>query len=433
MSELNRVNRRSFLKGAAAAGTAMAIPSILPASVFGQSAPSNRIVMGSIGVGSQGTGNMQGFLGKGGQVQMVAVCDVDRRHRERAKQIVDDHYGNRDCAMYLDYRELIGRGDLDAIMTATPDHWHALIAVTAARAGLDIYGEKPLARTIREGRAICEAVQRHGRIWQTGSWQRSVAHFRRAVELVRNGRIGKVEYVEVGLPTGGSTGPRPVQPVPDYLDWNFWLGPAPWRPYCQFGGNACHWDWRWILDYSGGQLTDWAGHNVDIAHWGMNLDTTGPVEIEPVNVQYPGNGLYDAPMTYKFQCKYATGLTLVVANNQQVQQGAKWFGETGWIHAHRGGLNVSDPRLLREVIGPDEEQMYVSTDHNQNFLDCIRSRQNTITPVESAQRSISVGLLGELAMLVGRKIRWNPDTEQIIGDSAASALLGRSYREPWVL
>jgi len=220
--------------------------------------------------------------------------------------------------------------------------------------------------------------------------------------------------------------------VPDNLDWDFWLGPAPWREYCDFGNGGCHWHWRWILDYSGGQLTDWAGHHIDIAHWGLGLDDTGPVEIEGKG-DYPQTGLYDAPPTYRFHCKYANGIDMVVANNRQVAQGAKWFGDKGWIHVNRGGLKASDPKILQEVIGPDEIQLYNSRDHLQNFLDCVKSRKTTITPVETAHRSISVGLLGEIAMLTGRKIRWNPETEEIIGDPAASALLGRSYREPWTL
>jgi predicted dehydrogenase len=424
-------SRRTFLKQTAALGAAAAFPTIVPSTVFGQAAPSNKIVMGAIGTGSMGIGDLNGFLHKD-EVRVVAVCDVDKRHRENAKNTVDNRYGNKDCVAYHDFRDLINRGDLDAVMTALPDHWHAITSVMAAKAGLDIHGQKPLARSIREGRAICDAVHRYARVWQTGSWQRSVAHFRRACELVRNGRIGKVSYVEVGLPTGGTRGPQPEIPVPDYLDWNFWLGPAPWRPYCDFGGNSPHWNWRWIMDYSGGQLTDWAGHNIDIAHWGLDLDHTGPVEIEGKG-EFPANGLYDVPVTYRFRCKYATGLEMVVANNQQVAQGAKWFGEKGWIHVHRGGLSASDDKILKEVIGPDEIQLYNSRDHLQNFLDCVKSRKLTITPVETAQRSISVGLLGEIAMITGRKIRWNPETEEIINDPAASALLGRAYRQPWTL
>lgn len=424
-------SRRGFLKSVAAAGTAAAFPSIVPASVLGADAPSNKIVMGAIGVGSMGQGDLNGFLNKG-EVRVVAVCDVDSNNSTKAKNMVNSKYNNNDCKTYLDFRELIGRGDLDAVQTALPDHWHAIPSIEAAKAGLDIHGQKPLARSIREGRAICDAVHRYGRVWQTGSWQRSVANFRRACELVRNGRIGKVTHAEVGLPTGGSRPPMKEIPVPKNLDWDFWLGPAPWRPFVDFGGGGIHWNWRWVLDYSGGQLTDWAGHHIDIAHWGLDLDHTGPVEIEGKG-EYPDNGLYNAPMKYKFYCKYANGIEMVVANNQQLPQGAKWIGDKGWVHVSRGGLSASDPKILKEVIGPDEIQLYNSRDHLQNFLDCIKSRKKTITPVETAQRSISVGQLGEIAMLIGRKIKWNPETEEIANDPAASALLGRSYREPWTL
>ncbi len=429
MNERKLITRRSLLRrGAAAAGAGVALPSIVPANVFGAEAPSNRIVMGAIGVGSQGTGDMRGFLSKESQVQMVAVCDVDEGHLDRAKQIVNEKYGNSNCKAYKDFRELIGRGDLDAVQLALPDHWHAIPAVAAARAGLDIHGQKPLARSIREGRAICKAVHRYSRVWQTGSQQRSNYKFRRACELVRNGRIGKIQKIEVGLPTGSATDVKSVQEPPKGLDWNFWLGPAPYVPY----RGVVHWNWRWIMDYSGGQLTDWAGHHIDIAHWGMGWDYTGPVEVEGKG-NYPNNGLYNVPTEYKFTCKYADGIVMTVANNKQLTQGAKWYGEKGWIHVNRGGLRASDDTILTEEIGPNEIRLYESRDHKQNFLDCVKSRKLPICPVEVGHRSISVGLLGEIAMLTGRKIKWDPENEQIVGDAEASALLGRSYREPWVL
>ncbi len=422
------MDRRGFLRQTAAtAGAIAAFPAVVPSSVFGAEAPSNRIVMGAIGVGSQGTGDMRGFLGKS-EVQMVAVCDVDKTHRDRAKGLCDQRYGNKDCTAYLDFRELIGRGDLDAVMLALPDHWHAIPVIEAARAGLDMHGQKPFSRSIIEGRAMVTEVERYGRIWQTGSQQRSDYKFRRAAELVRNGKIGKIQKIEVGLPTGGATDVKPVQEPPAGLDWDFWLGPAPYVPY----RGIVHWNWRWIMDYSGGQLTDWAGHHIDIAHWGMGWDRTGPTEIEGEG-EYPEDGIYNVPTKYRFTCKYADGITMTVANNQQLTQGAKWYGEKGWIHVNRGGLNTSDEKILREEIGPNEIHLYESRDHKQNFLDCVKSRKETICPAEVGFRSISVGLLGEIAMLTGRKIKWDPEKEEIIGDPEASALLGRSYREPWVL
>jgi len=427
------ISRRQFLKRATVASASIAgFPYFVRPSALGKAgsvAASSRIVMGCIGVGSQGTGNMRGFLGKK-EVQVVAVCDVDKKHRNRAKQIVDERYRNTDCKAYLDFREVIERKDIDALSVALPDHWHSIPCVMGARAGKDIYGEKPLARTIREGRAICDAVQRYGRVWQTGSWQRSQSNFHRACELVRNGRIGKVHLVEVGLPTGGSTDNKPVQPVPEGLDWDFWLGPAPWVPY----RGVCHWNWRWIMDYSGGQLTDWAGHHIDIAHWGLDLEHTGPVEIEGRGV-YPKDGIYDAPTQYKFTCKYATGLTMIVANDRQQPKGmgTRWLGEKGWIYVRRGKLEADPPSVLQEVIGPDEIKLYKSRDHIGNFLDCVKSRQLTITPVEVAHRSISVGLLGEIAMLTRQKLRWDPEKEVFLNSDEANRLLSRSMRSPWHL
>ena len=422
------ISRRRFLKGAGAA--ALGFPYFVRSSALGQPAtvaPSNRIVLGCIGMGGQGTGNMRGFLGKN-QVQVVAVCDVDKKHRDRAKKFVDDKYKNSDCKTYIDFRELIARDDIDALSLALPDQWHAIPAIMGARSGKDIYAEKPLARTIHEGRAICDAVHRYGRIWQTGSWQRSVGHFRKACELVRNGRIGKVNKVEVGLPTGGGTDVKKVQPVPDGLDWDFWLGPAPWVPY----RGVAHWNWRWIMDYSGGQLTDWAGHHVDIAHWGLGLDRTGPVEIEGKGV-YPKDGLYDAPTQYKFTCKYANGLTMIVANDRQQPKGmgAMWYGEKGWIHVNRGGLHAEPESVLKETIGPDEIKLYESRDHIGNFLECVKTRKETVTPVEIAHRSISVGLLGEIAMLTEQKLRWDPEKEVFLNNDAANSMLSRTMRAPW--
>ena len=436
MNARKQISRRGVLKGAAAAVT---LPTIIPATALGRGgrpAPSERISIGCIGVGSQGRGNMNWFLRKS-EVQVLAVCDVDRGHAEVAKTSVDDKYGNQDCTTYLDFHDLIGRGDLDAVSLALPDQWHAIPAILAARAGLDCYGEKPLSRSIPESRAICDAMHRYGRVWQTGSWQRSRPHFRQAAELVRAGRIGKVNHVEVGLPNGRPGKVRPTETVPEDLDWDRWLGPAPWRDYCVFGGDKCHWDWRWIMDFSGGQLTDWAGHHIDIAHWGLDLESTGPVEIEGQG-EYPDEGLWDAPTAYDFTAKYANGVEMRVGNSGAIGfMGTKWHGDDGWIHVHRGGLTASNEAWLgEEAIRRDEMKLYAGNegrDHVDNFLDCVKSRRLTIAPVETAARSIGVGHLGEIAMLTGRKIRWNPDTEEIIKDPGASALLGRAYREPWVL
>ncbi len=263
--------RRGFLKGFAAAGAIAGFPTIVPSSVFGADgkvAPSNRITMGAIGVGGQGSGNLGGFLGDG-DVQVLAVSDVDSNNMGRAKQSVDGRYGNANCAAYKDFRELIARDDIDTISMATPDHWHAIVSITAARAGKDVYGEKPLSHDLREGQAMVRAVAEHGRIWQTGSWQRSGGSFRFACELVLNGRIGKVHTVEVGLPTGGPGGMSKFCDPPAGMDYDFWVGPSPWAPYSP---DRTHWNWRWQLDYGGGQMMDWIGHHADIAQWGLGTE-----------------------------------------------------------------------------------------------------------------------------------------------------------------
>lgn len=431
----NRYSRRDVLKTAAAAGMAFPFVASSDALGAGRNAPSDRVTMATIGVGGMGTGDMRSFMGHRDEVQMVAVCDVDERHTSNAKNTVDKFYGNKDCRTYVDYRELLEQEELDAVAIATPDHWHAPPAIAAARAGLDIHAQKPLARSIREGRAMCDAVHKAGVVWQTGSQQRSGHNFHRACELVRNGYIGEITKVEVGLPHGGSApdggqskGWSP-EPVPEGLHYDFWLGPAPRAPYHHL---RVHWDWRWIMDYSGGQLTDWAGHHIDIAQWGMGRERTGPIEIWGEG-KYPEQGLWNTPYAYKFHCKYREGAPMTVADNHEIDQGVTWYGTEGKIYVRRGVLKAEPASVLDAEIGPDEIHLYDSPGHKQNFLNCIRTRKETVAPIEIGHRSISVGLLGEIAMLTGRRIRWNPDTEEIIGDPAASALLGRSYREPWHL
>ncbi len=429
-------SRRRFLQAAGA----VAVPLIVPASVFGQAAPSNRLNLAAIGVGQMGGGNLQAFLHTSG-VQVVAVCDVDAERAARARQTVERHYGERlgkdysGCFQTTDLREIMARGDIDAVCISTADHWHVPAALMAVRAGKDVFCEKPLSLTIHEGRVLSDAVRQYGRVFLLGSQQRSESRFRFACELVRNGVIGKVHTVEVGLPNGPSTGPRQPLPVPEHLDWNLWLGPAPWRPFTNFGRIGPHWDWRWIMDYSCGQLTDWAGHHIDIAHWGLDLDHTGPTEVEGVG-SFPSEGIFDAPTSYRFTCKYETGVEIIVANQSQHPHGmgARWIGEHGWVHVNRGGLNASNPAWLqRDILGSNAIRLYRSNNHIGNFIDCVKTRRETIVPAETGCRSISVAHLGEIAMLTGRKIRWNPVTEEIQGDPQASALLSRAYREPWRL
>ena len=433
MADKCNLNRRQFLKraGGVAAG-AISFPYIVPSSALGKAgtvAPSNRIVMGAIGLGWQGGNNLNSFLGEE-DVQFVAVCDVDSDHLSKAKLKIDAHHGNDDCRAYRDFREIIAREKLDAISIGLPDHWHAIPAIAAAKAGMDIFGEKPLSHNLAQGRAMSDAVKRYGRIWQTGSWQRSVQNFHRACELVRNGRVGKIHTVEVGLGGGFSDYQKtrgqetPSAPPPE-LDYDMWLGPAEWAPYCP---ARVHKNWRWHLDYGGGRLMDWVGHYVDIAHWGLDLDYTGPVEVEGVGYR-PKTGLWNTHVTYRVHFKYANGTNMTL--DSTFRGGTKWIGDKGWVYVSRGEIDAEPKSVLKEVIGPEEIQLYKSTDHWRNFLDCIKTRSLTITPCEVAHRSASVGHLGLIAMELGRKLKWDPAKERFINDASADELLSRPLRGPW--
>jgi len=433
------VDRRGFLKRAGVlAGGAIGFPWIVPSSVLGRGGivpPSEKIVMGCIGVGWQGEGNMKNFMALG-DCRVAAVCDVDRKHLQNAKRDVDQKYGNSDCSAYPDFRELLAREDIDAVSLALPDHWHAIMAIETAKHGKDMYGEKPFSHDFREGVAMCEAIRRYKRIWQTGSWQRSVEHFRHASELVRNGLIGKEQRIDVGLPGGHSRMGLPDEDFQfttpsDNLDYEMWLGPAPYAPFCE---ARIHKTWRWNLDTGGGQLMDWGGHHVDIAHWGMDWDRTGPLEIEGKG-EFPSAGeIWNAPTKYYLSAVYPGGIPMIIAGgHSEIRQGVKWIGTDGWVWVDRGGMEIYPNAMMEEAIGRKEIHLYRSTSHYQNFLDCVRSRQDTITPAETAHRSATPGHLGMIAMTLGRKIYFNPQTQEIVNDSTAAGLLGRAYRSPWRL
>jgi predicted dehydrogenase len=377
-----------------------------------------------------GSGNLGGFLGDP-RCQVLAVCDVDKNNLEGARKRVNTHYGNDDCSAYKDFRELVARDDIDVISLATPDHWHALPAIAAAKSGKDVYGEKPFSHDLREGRAMVRAITQYGRVWQTGSWQRSTGDFRFACELVRNGRIGKVHTVEVGLPTGGPGGNAPFTDPPPNLDYNLWCGPAPWAPY---SADRTHWNWRWQMDYGGGQLMDWVGHHGDIAQWGLGTEHTGPVELNPVDADFPKTGIWDAATRYRIECTFANGAKMIVQNAEGPHRmGARWVGTDGWVWVDRGGFETQPKSLMTEKIGPEELNLYRSTNHIGNFVDCVQSRRLTITPAEVAHRSASLGHLCVIAIGLGRKLRWNPDKEEFLDDPAANGRLGKATREPWSL
>lgn len=442
MSDRKSMNRRQFIKrtaGAAMGG--IAIPYIIPSSVLGKSngvAPSNKITVGCVGVGNQGRGDMHSFLEQS-DAHVVAVCDVDTNYLREAKEDVDRKYENKDCVTYRDFRDLIARNDIDVVQITTPDHWHALVVIAAAKAGKDMYGEKPFAHSLLEGRAACDAIQRYGRVWQTGSQMRSDTHNQFACELVLNGRIGKVRTIEVGMPGGlseyevfiGDKGATVTKP-PKELDYDFWLGPAPYSAYVP---ARVHWNWRWNLEYGGGLLMDWVGHLVDIAHWGLGLDRTGPVEIDGVG-EYLMDGLWNTAPRYRIKAKYANGIEMTIAGaHDDIEGGVKWIGEDGWVSTW-DNIDAHPKSLLKEKFSADEISLRpLSTrgGHTRNFLDCVKSRATTIAPSEVGHRSASVGHLGQISMLLDRKIRFNPETEEIIGDATATRMLGNAMRSPWHL
>jgi predicted dehydrogenase len=430
MGKNNQMDRREFLKrtGAVAAG-AVAFPYLVKSSALGAEgavAPSNKITMGAIGVGDMGTGDLRDFLGRN-EIQMLAVCDVDTALRERAKNIVDSKYGNKDCAEYKDFREVIARKDIDAVMIATPDHWHSIPAVMAAKAGKDIHCQKPLAYTIAEGRAMVDTVKKYKRVWLTGSQQRSDRNFRYACELARNGCLGKIHTVEVGLPDTNSVRGGSIEPSdpPEGFDYEMWLGPAPWAPYTP---TRCHWNFRWIKDYSGGQITDWAGHHCDIAQWGMNTEHTGPVEIEGKGV-WPKHLLFNTVEHWRFVCKYKEGFTMVVAGS--FPNGLKFIGDKGWVFVTRGSIDSEPKSLLKTEFGPNDIHLYKSDDHKASFVECVKTRKETVAPIEVAHRSISVGHLGVIAIMLERKLYWDPGKERFINDPGADDLLSRQMRGIW--
>jgi predicted dehydrogenase len=432
------ITRRRFL---AATGAALSFPTFIPASALGlngATAPSQRVTMGMVGCGVMGSGNTQSFLALK-DCQVVAACDVDKRHLQRLVGAVNKKYENQDCKPYHDYRELMARNDVDAVMLAVPDHWHALVAVEAARHKKDIYGEKPLARTIAEQQAIVKAVHQNQRIWQTGSWQRSLANFRKAAEIVRSGLIGKVTRVEVGLPAGhGSRGKSTAFMTetnpPSELDYDTWIGPSKMMPYIE---GRVHQHWRWNYNTGGGHLLDWIGHHCDIAHWGCDFDNSGPSEIEGHGDFPPVDAVWNTCTKYRIDLKYPQNVTMTIAGGHpDIRSGTKWIGTDGWVWVDRGVFEASNEEWRDYKDLPDnlcKVKLYESSNHQRNFLDCIKSRKPTITPAETAHHSAIPGHLGLISMLVGRKIKWDVQKEQILDDTDAAKLLTRPYRPPWNL
>jgi predicted dehydrogenase len=423
------VSRRAFLKASAAFA---AFPCIIPASALGKDgrpAPSERIVMGGIGIGNQGSGDLSSFLGRN-DVQYVAICDVKQAVREGAKGRIDRHNKDTGCTAYSDFREILARKDLDAVHVATPDHWHAIIVIEACRQGKDVYCQKPESLTIHEGRAMVQAARRYGRVVSGGS-QRVMGDYMDTVRQCWSGEAGEIKEVYVNC--GGPSEPcyLPGEPVPAGLDWDMWLGPAPARGY----NHQIHpFSWRDFRDYSGGYMTDWGAHHFDIAQWGLGMDESGPAEIHPPGAQGP-------TLTYV----YGNGVRMYHLNSANKEQqrptpapfpdgdGILFVGEDGTVFVNRGKLVTTPSTLATHPIGPNDVRLYRSPGHQRDFLNCIHTRQRPCTDVEIGARSVTVCHLGNIAYWLGRSLKWDPVKEQFIGDEAANRWLDRPKRAPWIL
>ncbi|MCX7886727.1 MAG: Gfo/Idh/MocA family oxidoreductase [Verrucomicrobiae bacterium] len=445
MSRGGRISRRRFLRCAAFASAFL----IVPSRVLGRFAPSNRIHIGIIGCGNHGEVDTRGFLVEP-DTQVLAVCDVNRSSygyktedqflgREPMRRIVEEYYaqqrrsGNyRGCDAYTDFREVLARPDIDAVAIVVPDHWHATMAILAARAGKDIYCEKPLSLTVSEGRAMVEAVRRYGVVLQTGSHHRSSPRTRHMCELVRNGRIGRVKRVVAYVPGWNKTAPAGAwepMPVPEGFDYDFWLGPAPWEPYHK---DRCLYNFRFILDYSGGQVTNFGAHCLDLVQWALGRQYSGPVEVEDAGSEWPKDGLFNVASKVHFRARYADGVELECVQSEE-RLACRFEGTEGWMQFNYGGTNFSSniPGLQNSVIGPGEVRLGDSANHFRDFLDCVRMRRDPIAPVEAGHYSATLCHIGNIAMMLKRRLRWDPKAERFIGDDEANRMLSRAYRSGW--
>ncbi|MBN2376051.1 MAG: Gfo/Idh/MocA family oxidoreductase [Sedimentisphaerales bacterium] len=447
------ITRRTFLRSTAAAVVA---PMIVPASVFGQNAPSNRINLAAIGVGNRGGGNVwHGFVAPQQDVRLVAACDcfADRRDNFAAK--VNKHYGSKVCEAVADYREVLACKDVDGIVVSTADHWHVPIAYQAAQAGKDMYVEKPLGVAMGWAWKLREAVAEKKVIFQYGTQQRSSGEFTRAVELVRHGYIGKIKHVDAWCPdmsqqfNSASVPPygsnEAVDP-PAGLDYDRWLGPAPKKPYTA-DRCTCYGGYH-IYDYALGFITGWGAHPLDIAQWGLDMDHSGPVKYKGVGKIPPKGSLWDSIESWDINCEYDTGVTMhfmgervakpVVGKMDPhkrpfINHGTTFWGEDGWISVNRGGLYASSRELQRMKIKENEEPIYRSSSQAVNFVECMRTRKPTINPLESAIRSDTICHLSDICIRTGRPVEWDPKKEEIIGDAEASKMLDRPMRQPWTM
>lgn len=450
------MKRRHFLRNtvAGAAGT-IVLPTIVPSSVFGKNAPSNKINIAQIGCGRIARGHDLAETMEYDVARVIAVCDVDRNRMADGKKLVEDFYSKKlgekymDVKMYEDYREMLLNKDIDAVMISTPDHWHSQPAIEAALAGKDIYLQKPTSLTVEEGRQLSDIVHRQGVILQVGTQQRSSPQFRIAAELVRNGRIGKLHTVKVGLP-GDPSGPEaPEMPIPDGLNYDMWLGSTPEVPYTEIGVHPQQGYGRpgWLRreQFGAGMITGWGQHHFDSAAWGMDTEYTGPISVEAV-AQFPKFGFWDVHGDFMVKAEYENGITMYTSGG--FPNGIRYEGTDGWIFVSRGSyvasasdpvdkeksskaLDASDPEILNSKIGENETHLYVSDNQHGNWLDCIQSRKEPISPVEIGHRACTVCLVSHIAMKLSRKLEWDPTAERFKNDDEANSYLSRPQRFPY--
>lgn len=423
MNTLNIVTRRSFLKSTGLGALAASLPAWYLEETISQAAAPKTLSANDkpgialVGCGGQGRGDCNWARNFG---NVVAVCDVDEGHlEEAAKQFNAPH-------KYKDFRKVMDRDDVHVIINGTPDHWHTLVNLLAVQSGRDVYSEKPLTLTIDEGRRLVRAVRRNKAILQVGSQQRSDARFRLACELVRNGRIGKLQYMVSGLPTGPRSGPFPGEKPPAGLDWDFYQGQAPKADYTP---RRCHWDFRWWYDYSGGQMTDWGAHHNDIAQWGNGTERSGPIEVWGRSLKEMVPGGYTAACDYLIHCRYANGVQMVITN--QAPNGVRFEGTDGWIFVSRETIQASRPEMLDDPLPAGATRLYKSDNHMANFFECIRSRKDPICDVEIGHRSISVAHLGVLSVRLNRPLKWDPEKEKFVDDYEANTWVAREMRKPF--
>ena len=413
------------------AAAALAVPTIVPASVFGADAPSERVTLGVIGAGGKGTGGMRNFM-RAAKAQVVAVCDVNAGNRNRAGQMAKLPADR--C--YEDFRELLARDDIDAVLVATPDHWHVPISKAAVEAGKDVYCEKPLSNTIAEGQALVKAVHKHKAIFQHGTQLRSLRNVRHACELARNGYLGEVRKVTIGSPPGHATGNHPEQSVPDWLNYDLWLGPAPKAPFNHIRIGSIPKvglkGWYFISDYSkAGWVSGYGVHDIDIAQWGLGTEHTGPVEIEGEGV-FPKEGLFDTVLTYRLVFTYADGRQIIMTDTSKHKHGVVFHGSENHVYT-RSRIDASDKKLLNVKMKDTDTCLYVSDQHERDFIQCVKSRKQPITPIDVAHRSTSICLIGGICLKLGRKLQWDPKTERFVNDDEANALLSYDMRSPWTV